>query len=95
MLDVTGVVVLWHVYALAFALGMATAVDTPVRQAFVVEMVGPADLPNAVSLNSATFNSARIVGPALAGLAIAAVGTGWVFLANGLTYVAVVTGLSV
>ncbi len=93
VLDVTGVVVLWHVYALAFALGMATAVDTPVRQAFVVEMVGPADLPNAVSLNSATFNSARIVGPALAGLAIAAVGTGWVFLANALTYVAVVTGL--
>lgn len=93
VLDVTGVVQLWHVYALAFGLGMATAVDTPVRQAFVVEMVGPADLPNAVSLNSATFNSARIVGPALAGLAIAAVGTGWVFLANALTYVAVVVGL--
>jgi MFS family permease len=93
LLDVTGAVELWHVYALAFGLGIATAVDTPVRQAFVVEMVGPEDLPNAVSLNSATFNSARIVGPALAGLAIAAVGTGWVFLANAVTYVAVVTGL--
>lgn len=94
LLDVTGAVELWHVYALAFGLGMAAAVDTPVRQAFVVEMVGPEDLPNAVSLNSATFNSARIVGPALAGLAIAAVGTGWVFLANAVTYVAVVTGLA-
>jgi MFS family permease len=94
VLDVTGAVELWHVYALAFALGCATAVDTPVRQSFVVEMVGADDLPNAVSLNSATFNGARIVGPALAGLGIAAVGTGWVFLANALTYVAVVSGLA-
>lgn len=93
LLDVSGAVQLWHVYALAFGLGVLTAVDTPVRQSFVVEMVGPEDLPNAVSLNSATFNSARIVGPAAAGLAIAAVGTGWVFVANAVTYVAVVTGL--
>ena len=92
-LDLTGSVALWHVFALAFALGIASAIDTPVRQAFVSEMVGPDDLPNAVSLNSATFNAARIVGPALAGVAIAAAGTGWVFLANGLSYVAVLAGL--
>jgi MFS family permease len=93
VLDLTGSVQLWHVYALAFGLGLASVVDTPVRQAFVVEMVGPDDLPNAVSLNSATFNSARIVGPAVAGVAIAAVGTGWVFAANALSYVAVLVGL--
>ncbi len=93
VLDLTGSVQLWHVYALAFGLGLASVVDTPVRQAFVSEMVGPDDLPNAVSLNSATFNSARIVGPAVAGIAIAAVGTGWVFAANALSYVAVLAGL--
>lgn len=93
VLDLSGAVQLWHVFALAFGLGLASVVDTPVRQAFVIEMVGPDDLPNAVSLNSATFNSARIVGPALAGVAIAAVGTGWVFAANAVSYVAVLAGL--
>jgi MFS family permease len=93
VLDLSGTVALWHVFALAFALGVASAVETPVRQAFVIEMVGPDDLPNAVGLNSATFNSARIIGPALAGLAIAAVGTGWVFAANALSFVAVIAGL--
>lgn len=93
VLDLSGAVQLWHVYALAFGLGLASVVDTPVRQAFVVEMVGPDDLPNAVSLNSATFNSARIIGPALAGIAIAAVGTGWVFAANAVSYLAVLLGL--
>ena len=93
LLDLSGAVQLWHVFALAFGLGLASVVDTPVRQAFVSEMVGPDDLPNAVSLNSATFNSARIVGPAAAGLAIAAVGTGWVFLVNAVSYVAVLAGL--
>ena len=93
LLDVTGVVRLWHVYALSAALGVASALDTPVRQAFVVELVGPDDLPNAVSLNSATFNSARIVGPALAGRVIGAYGTGEVFLGNAVSYVAVVAGL--
>ena len=92
-LDLTGAVQLWHVFALAFVLGIASAIDTPVRQAFVSEMVGPDDLPNAVSLNSATFNTARIVGPAVAGVAIAAAGTGWVFLVNGLSYLAVLAGL--
>ena len=93
VLDLSGAVQLWHVYALAFGLGLASVVDTPVRQAFVSEMVGPDDLPNAVSLNSATFNSARILGPAVAGVAIAAVGTGWVFAANAVSYVAVLAGL--
>ncbi len=94
VLDLTGAVQLWHVYALAFALGLASVIDTPVRQAFVSEMVGPDVLPNAVSLNSATFNSARIVGRAVAGLGIAAVGTGWVFAVNALSYVAVLAGLA-
>ncbi len=93
LLDVTGAVQLWQVYALSFALGIAAALDTPVRQSFIVELVGPDDLPNAVSLNSATFNSARIIGPAIAGLLITSVGTGWVFLGNAVSFVAVVTGL--
>ncbi len=93
-LDLSGAVQLWHVYALALGLGVASVVDTPVRQSFVSEMVAPDDLPNAVSLNSATFNSARIVGPAVAGAAIAAAGTGWVFLANALSYLAVLAGLA-
>jgi MFS family permease len=93
LLDVTGLVQLWQVYALAFLLGLASVVDTPVRQAFVVEMVGADDLPNAVSLNSATFNISRILGPAVAGLAINHVGTAPVFLANAATYVAVIVGL--
>ena len=94
VLDLTGAVQLWHVYVLAFLLGLASVVDTPVRQAFVVEMVGPDDLPNAVSLNSATFNLSRILGPAVAGVAINAVGTAPVFLANAASFVAVVVGLA-
>ncbi len=93
VLDVTGAVQLWHVYALAFGLGLATAVDTPARQAFVSELVGPTLLPNAVSLNSATFNTARVMGPAVAGVMIAATGTGWVFLVNTASFVAVLSGL--
>lgn len=94
VLDLTGVVTLWHVYALAFALGLATVFDTPVRQAFVMEMVGKRDLTNAVSLNSATFNAARVVGPAIAGLLINTIGTGPVFLVNAASYIAVIGGLS-
>jgi 2'-5' RNA ligase/MFS family permease len=93
VLDLSGAVQLWHVYALALALGLASVVDTPVRQAFVSEMVDADDLPNAVSLNSATFNSARIVGPAAAGRAIAR-SDGWVFLVNAVSYVAVIAGLA-
>jgi MFS family permease len=93
LLDVTGAVQLWHVYALAFGLGCATAIDSPVRQAFVTELVGPSLLANAVSLNSATFNAARVLGPAVAGLMIASVGTAWVFLSNTASFVAVIAGL--
>ncbi|MHB8342246.1 MAG: MFS transporter [Mycobacteriales bacterium] len=93
LLVVTHAVNLVEVYALAFALGLASAVDTPVRQAFVVELVGPAEVVNAVGLNSATFNSARVVGPAAAGVLISGVGTGPVFLINAASFLAVLAGL--
>lgn len=93
LLDVTGAVQLWMVFALAFALGLGSALDVPTRQSFVVELVGSTDLPNAVSLNSATFNLARIIGPAVAGLSVAAIGTGPVFLVNAASYLAVIAGL--
>jgi MFS family permease len=93
LLDVTGAVQLWHVYALAALLGMTSAIDAPVRQAFVTELVGPSLLPNAVGLNSSAFNTARVLGPAVAGLMIASVGTAWVFLINAGSFVAVITGL--
>ncbi|MBT2505364.1 MFS transporter [Streptomyces sp. ISL-98] len=92
-LTLTGHVEVWHVYATAFLTGLVTVVDNPARQAFVVEMVGPKDLQNAVSLNSANFQSARLVGPAVAGLLITAVGSGYAFLFNGLSFVAPVLGL--
>src|SRR3712207_9334519 len=76
LLAVTGVVQQWHVYVIALLFGVATAFEAPVRQAFVSELVPPEDLQNAVSLNSASFNAGRIVGPALAGLLIAAFGSG-------------------
>lgn len=88
LLVVTGLVQLWHVFAFAALLGVANAVETPVRQAFVSELVGTPLLPNALSLNAATFNSARIVGPALAGLAIAAFDVGPVFLVTALSSIA-------
>jgi len=88
LLVITGLVQLWHVFAFAALLGVANAVETPVRQAFVSELVGTPLLPNALSLNAATFNSARIVGPALAGLAIALVDVGPVFLATALSSIA-------
>src|SRR3954463_1062027 len=94
MLDASGAAQLWHVYVLAFALGIATAIDSPVRQSFVTELVGPSLLPNAVSLNSATFNIARVLGPATAGVLIAAAGTSWVFLINAASFVAVLAGLA-
>lgn len=92
-LDVAGFAELWHVYAFCLVLGCFSAIDSPVRQSFVVEMVGSAQLSNAVALNSMTFNLARIVGPAIAGVLITAIGTGWVFLLNGVSSVAVVAGL--
>ena len=83
----------WHVFVLAFMLGLVNTVDMPARQSFVVEMVGGDDVTNAIALNSAVFNSARIVGPAIGGLLIALVGTAFCFILNGLSYGAVVIGL--
>jgi len=91
-LTVSGQVEVWHILLLALLLGLSNAVDMPTRQAFVVEMVGREDLPNAVALNSATFNTARIVGPAVAGLLIGATGVSTAFLVNGLSFLAVIVG---
>ena len=98
LLAVTGVAEAWHVYVLALVFGVGTAFDAPARQSFVSEMVEPDMLTNAVGLNSASFNMARIVGPALAGVLIAALGsgaaaTGWVIILNGLSYGAVIYAL--
>jgi len=93
ILDVSGVAQLWHVYVLCLLLGCATSVDQPVRQSFVVEMVGREQLTNAVALNAMTFNTARIIGPAIAGVMIAAVGTGWLFLINAATFVGTIGAL--
>jgi MFS family permease len=93
VLDVSSLVALWHVYVLCFAFGVFTAFDMPVRQSFVGEMVGKEQLTNAVALNSTTFNLARIVGPAIAGVLIIWTGTGWVFLINAASTVAVIVNL--
>lgn len=92
-LDITGVVRVWHVFVLCVVFGCFSAVATPVRQSFVAEMVGRDSLTNAVALNSMIFNMARIVGPAIAGVAIVAIGTGWVFLANAISSVGEVLGI--
>ena len=89
----TGSVQVWHIFVLGFVLGVVNAVDMPTRQSFVIEMVGREDVANAVALNSAVFNGARIVGPAVAGLLIASVGMALCFLLNGLSYIAVIIGL--
>ena len=83
----------WHVFVLAFLLGIVNAVDMPARQSFVVEMVGSDDVANAVALNSAVFNGARIIGPAIAGILIGVLGTALCFFLNGLSYGAVVISL--
>ena len=100
LLAVTGTVQVWHVYVLALLFGAGTAFDAPARQSFVVEMVGREFLPNAVGLSSASFNVGRIIGPALAGVLIAALGsgvgaTGWVILLNAASYLAVINSLRV
>jgi MFS family permease len=93
LLTVTGLVQLWHVYVFAFLFGCSAALDAPVRQTFVAELVGERDLSNAIGLNSTSFNAARMIGPAVAGLVIASVGTGWAFLFNGASFMAVLTSL--
>lgn len=98
VLAITGVITPWMVYVLVLLFGAAAAFDAPARQSFTSEMVGPEDLPNAVGLNSASFNLARVIGPALSGVLIAALGggvtaTGWVIGVNALTYFAVIGAL--
>ena len=89
-LTVTGAVEVWHIIVLASLLGVTNAVDMPTRQSFVVEMVGRGDVANAVALNSAVFNGARIVGPAIAGLTIGAFDISVAFLVNGFSFLAVI-----
>jgi MFS family permease len=93
LLTVAGLVQLWHVYVFAFLLGCATAFDAPARQTFVSDLVGEAELSNAVALNSTSFNAARMIGPAIAGVLIAAVGSGWVFVINAASFGAVLSSL--
>src|SRR5207302_5408241 len=94
MLIVTGAIQLWHVLVLASLLGLTNSLDMPTRQAFVAEMVGREDLPNAIALNSSLFNMARMVGPGIGGLIIAWLGVAPLFLLNSLSFLPVVTGLA-
>src|SRR6266566_1281692 len=89
----TGVIAVWQVLVLATTLGIASAFDIPMRQSFIVEMVGKDDLMNAIALNSSLFNGARVIGPAIAGVLIGAVGIAWCYFLNGLSYIAVIAGL--
>jgi MFS family permease len=89
-----GWVMPWHIIALAFLLGVATAFDAPARLSFVLELVEREDLTNAVALNGTMFNTAQAIGPAAAGLAYAAVGPAWCFLLNGVSYIAVILALA-
>src|SRR5205085_10090857 len=90
-LTLSGRIQVWEVFALAALLGVVNAFDIPARQAFVADMVGHEDLINAIALNSSMVNGARIVGPAVAGILVAAIGEGWCFFANAISYVAVIT----
>jgi len=92
-LTLTNAIHEWEVIVIAFLVGIVNAFDVPIRQAFFVQMVGKEDLPNAIALNSSIFNGARVVGPAIAGFAIAWVGEGWCFFLNGLSFVAVIVAL--
>ncbi|MCC5577403.1 MFS transporter [Microtetraspora sp. AC03309] len=94
LLTLTGSAQVWHVYVMAFVLGVISCVEVPTRQSFVVEMVGRDDLSNAIALNSSTFNLARVFGPALAGVLISWMGTGPIFLLNAVSFAAVIGGLA-
>jgi MFS family permease len=94
LLSVSGLVQLWHVYVFACLLGCVSAFDAPARQTFVAELVSDSELANAVALNSTSFNAARMIGPAIAGLLIAGIGTGWVFLLNAASFGAVIVSLT-
>jgi len=92
-LTLLGHIKVWEIMVLASSLGLVNAFDIPARQAFIVEMVNPQDLVNAIALNSAMVNGARILGPAVAGVLVAAIGEGWCFFTNGVSYIAVIVGL--
>jgi MFS family permease len=92
-LVLTNLIQIWQIYVVALVLGIVNAFDNPTRQAFVVEMVGPAQLQNAIALNSSLFNAARIIGPAVGGVVISTVGIGQAFLLNGLSFIPVLAGL--
>lgn len=94
LVTVAGVVTLWQVYVFALLLGCVSAFDAPARQVFVNDLVGDQHLVNAVALNSSSFNASRMIGPAIAGLLIAAVGCGWVFLINAASFMAVLASLA-
>src|SRR5690242_18530213 len=93
ILTLTHTVQVWHILVLATLLGVVNAFDGPARQAFTVEIVGREDLLNAIALNSSIFNSARIIGPAIAGMVVALIGEGPAFLVNGISFIAVIAGL--
>ena len=93
LVTLLGVVQLWMVFGFALGLGVAAAFDAPVRQAFVGELVSDKLLANAVALNSASFNGARLIGPAVAGVLVGVIGSGWVFMLNAATYLAVIGSL--
>ncbi|NLH71332.1 MAG: MFS transporter, partial [Brooklawnia sp.] len=95
LITLTGLVQLWHVYVFALLLGITSAFDAPARQTFVGDLVGRDLLGNAVALNSASFNSARLIGPAVAGVLMAIVGAGWVFVINAVSFIAVLFSLGV
>lgn len=92
-LTLAGLVHEWHIVALAAGMGVVNAFDIPARQAFLVEMVGREDLINAIGLNSSLFNGARMIGPAVAGILVAAIGEGWCFFVNGVSFAAVIVAL--
>src|SRR5947207_15839593 len=94
LIVLTGATQLWMIYVLAFLLGCVTVFDNPARQSFVIEMVGADDVANAVGLNSAVFNSARLLGPAVAGLLIHAIGISPSFLLNAISFIPVISALA-
>jgi len=94
-LTLSGLIEVWHLFVLATVSGVVNAFDIPARQSFVMDMVGRDDLLNAVALNSSVFNGARIIGPAIAGILVAAVGESWCFFGNAVSYIAVIVGLYV
>lgn len=92
-LTLSGHILVWQIFLLAGLLGVVNAFDIPVRQSFLVDMVGKEDLMNAIALNSSMFNGARVIGPAVAGILVAKIGEGWCFAANSVSYIAVIVGL--